>query len=472
MICKKCGSEIKSGGICQHCGADNILIQKARNASLRQYNKGVAFAREGDYSSAIDSLKECILFDKHNFVARNLIGIAYYQTGLVTEALRQWIISTSLRKEKNPANRYIETLQKNPRLLEKLSDGISMYNKALGLFKQGNNDLAVIQLKKAVDVNPSLVEAYNLLTAYYISVKDKSKAKKNIYKVLKIDKKNPRALAYLGELTSTEKNTKEQENKDNLSSTEGYNEFGSYEDYGYDEKSPGIFSKFKSAIRTDLALFAAGIILTSAVFITLVMPTVTTNETQRIDEMQKRIDTLEDENLNGTSTFAVKYNTLEEEYKKLQDEISKYQGEYSVKEQELDIQTAQSYIAGEKYAEAAEILYNLKVDNLSDEDKNNIEKMKTECYPQAGEELYEKGSDEFKSSDFENAKADLKKSLEMAPEEKFSDNALYILAQISEEENDIETAKQYYEKIVNEFSRSDVFSKAERKLNELSSENN
>ena len=53
-----------------------------------------------------------------------------------------------------------------------------------------------------------------------------------------------------------------------------------------------------------------------------------------------------------------------------------------------------------------------------------------------------------------------------------SDNALYILAQISEEENDIETAKQYYEKIVNEFSRSDVFSKAERKLNELSSENN
>ena len=126
MICKKCGSEIKSGGICQHCGADNILIQKARNASLRQYNKGVAFAREGDYSSAIDSLKECILFDKHNFVARNLIGIAYYQTGLVTEALRQWIISTSLRKEKNPANRYIETLQKNPRLLEKLSDGISM----------------------------------------------------------------------------------------------------------------------------------------------------------------------------------------------------------------------------------------------------------------------------------------------------------------------------------------------------------
>ena len=55
MICKKCGSEIKSGGICQHCGADNILIQKARNASLRQYNKGVAFAREGDYSSAIDS---------------------------------------------------------------------------------------------------------------------------------------------------------------------------------------------------------------------------------------------------------------------------------------------------------------------------------------------------------------------------------------------------------------------------------
>lgn len=87
MICKKCGSEIKSGGICQNCGADNILIQKARNASLRQYNKGVAFAREGDYSSAIDSLKECILFDKHNFVAEIIIGIAYYPDWVLLQKL-------------------------------------------------------------------------------------------------------------------------------------------------------------------------------------------------------------------------------------------------------------------------------------------------------------------------------------------------------------------------------------------------
>ena len=60
------------------------------------------------------------------------------------------------------------------------------------------------ELKKAVDVNPSLVEANNLLTAYYLSVHDKSRAKKTIYKTLKVDKRNPKALEYLAELTSSE----------------------------------------------------------------------------------------------------------------------------------------------------------------------------------------------------------------------------------------------------------------------------
>ncbi len=465
MICNRCSKEIPRGHVCFNCGTDNLLLQKTRTASLRQYNKGVSFAKEGDYSAAVEALKECIIFDKHNFVARNLLGIAYFQLGLVTDALREWIISASIKKEKNPAQRYIDSLQKNARLLDKLSDGINMYNKALEQFKQGNNDLAVIQLKKAVDVNPSLVEANNLLTAYYLSVHDKSRAKKTIYKTLKVDKRNPKALEYLAELTSSEKAVS---GKKNSSESNDFAE--GYIENGYVEKTDGFFRKITSVVRTDLALFAAGIILTSAVFITLIMPSTVSSEQSKIETMQKRIAELEDENLNGTSAFAIKYNNLEEEYKKLQEENEKFQGEYSVKQQELDIQTAQAYIASDEFDKAAELLYNLKADMLTDEDLANVENLREQCYPYAGETLYNLGQELFNDGNLSEAKLNLSKALDMAPDESFSDNILYVLAQIYEQEGDNAQAKEYYGRIVNEFSSSDVFSRSEQKLTELSSQ--
>ena len=74
MICHNCGNEVSSGKTCPHCGADLVLMEKARNASLRQYNKGVSLAKEGDYSGAIACLNRCVLIDKRNYVARNLLG--------------------------------------------------------------------------------------------------------------------------------------------------------------------------------------------------------------------------------------------------------------------------------------------------------------------------------------------------------------------------------------------------------------
>ena len=180
MICHNCGFQVEGSDICPNCGADVALMEKARNASLRQYNKGVVLAKEGDYSGAIACLNRCILIDKRNHVARNLLGIAYYQVGMVSDALKQWIISASIKNKNNPAEKYIASLQKNARLLEKYNDAINMYNKALRQFKQGSTDLALIQLKKAVSLNPNFVEAYNLLTAYYLSVNDKLRAKEYI----------------------------------------------------------------------------------------------------------------------------------------------------------------------------------------------------------------------------------------------------------------------------------------------------
>ena len=97
--------------------------------------------------------------------------------------------------------------------------------------------------------------------------------------------------------------------------------------------------------------------------------------------------------------------------------------------------------------------------------------MKAQCYPQAGETIFNSGISAFDSGNYEEAKALLQKSFEMAPKETFSDNALFVLAQISEKEGDNAQAKEYYSRIVNEYSNSDVFSQSENKITELSAQN-
>ncbi|MCI1960049.1 MAG: tetratricopeptide repeat protein [Clostridia bacterium] len=465
MICNNCGYEIKSGHVCPSCGADNVLLSKAKTASLRQYNKGVAFAKEGDYSAAIESLRECILFDKYNFVARNLLGIAYFQIGLVTYALKEWIISTSIKKEKNPAQKYIDALQKNARRLEKYNDAICMYNKAIKQFKLNNNDLAVISLKKAADINPNFVDAQNLLSAYYISCDDKIKAKKYIYRALKVDKRNPRALEYLAEITNhNEKEEEISKSKQNENESELY---------GYNEKIDKEYDisfckRIKSVFKSQLFMFISGAVISAAVFATLALPDIVDVKNNQINSLNIRITELENENKNGTSTFAIKYKNLEEEVENLRKENEKYKGEYSIKQQQMDIESAKAYIENQKYSQAAEILLKIDETQFDDSTKSEIENLRNECYPYAADEYYTSGVEAMQKDDSKDAQNDFLLSVKLNPKSNNADNALYYLAEIEETNGNLEQAKSYYERIVNEFSNSDVFKDAEEKILEIS----
>jgi tetratricopeptide (TPR) repeat protein len=75
-----------------------------------------------------------------------------------------------------------------------------MYNNALTYLKQKSDDLAIIQLKKAIEINPKFIDALNLLTLCYLIQQEKDRASQLIDKVLTIDSQNPVALNYYSEL--------------------------------------------------------------------------------------------------------------------------------------------------------------------------------------------------------------------------------------------------------------------------------
>ncbi len=187
-------------GVCAKCGYDIEVNQRTRKYSCYYYNQGLAKAQVRDLSGAIDMLNRALKVSKKNVDARNLLGLVYYEMGEVAQAIREWIISKSILEENNPANRYLQSLQENPTKVENFNAAIRKYNAAVELAKQGGDDLALIQLKKAVQLNPKLVCAWQLLALLYMRIGDNDRARRCLKRTLSIDIANTTSIGYLKEI--------------------------------------------------------------------------------------------------------------------------------------------------------------------------------------------------------------------------------------------------------------------------------
>jgi tetratricopeptide (TPR) repeat protein len=175
---------------------DTVLFSGTLKISDALFNRGLACAKASDLSGAIENLSKSVQINKNNVFARNLLGLVLFETGRVGEALKEWVISQSLMKDRNPAVLYLDDIKNNGRVLEIYNNAIKMYNNALGYIRQKSDDIAIIQLKKAVECNPRFIDAFNLLTLCYLIQQDRDRASMTVDRVLAIDPNNTIALNY------------------------------------------------------------------------------------------------------------------------------------------------------------------------------------------------------------------------------------------------------------------------------------
>lgn len=150
MRCPRCDANINDEmEICRFCGQDLSIIYHVRRISNAYYNMGLEKAQVRDLSGAVMVLKRSLQFDKCNTNARNLLGLVYNEMGETVAALSEWVLSRYLQPENNRAQYYINVIQKNQTALDAVNQTIKKYNSALNAAKGGNEDLAVIQLKKS-----------------------------------------------------------------------------------------------------------------------------------------------------------------------------------------------------------------------------------------------------------------------------------------------------------------------------------
>lgn len=370
MKCPICGNEVINSHICYKCDTNAYVLNKIFNISVRLYNEALEKAKQNDFLTAIALLKKSLAFNKNNVQAINLLGLLYYQIGRLGDAVKQWILSSNINKdEKNRAFYYLEVFNKNIRAFEKLDNAVILYNEAITYLKKKNDDLAVIRLKKAIDINPNFIDALNLLAFCYIVQKKYKKCLKILNRVLALDKNNKIALDYLEKITkkSTKKRKKRLTEDDILSEEYTYN--GMVKTLEDDDEED------KKTIGIGIKLFISclfGVMLSALVMYFLVIPDFANKKQMELDAVNTKLE----ESTKSLLEKETIIQDMEKEKEKLQQQLKVYTDRESITNNFNKINIALDFYQKQDKEKAKSTLDSVDTTGFSQEQLNQYNKAK------------------------------------------------------------------------------------------------
>ena len=435
MICYKCGQDVGDAKRCPNCGADLTVFWKVRRISNSYYNLGLQQAEVRNLSGAVESLKNSLKFNKYNIDARNLLGLVYHEMGETVDALSEWVISQSYQPKDNLANRYLDEIQKNRGQLDTINQTIKKYNQALHYCQQDSRDLAIIQLKKVLSMNPKLIKGHQLLALLYLQDGKLELAKKSLRNAGKIDANNTTTLRYLKEVNTQlkEKSPSKKPKDDDLISYQSGNE------------TIIMPKRFKeSSLGSTLAYIVTGLVVGAAVTAFLIVPNVKNQAKE--DAKQQILEASDTISSNGQTI-----KDLEQQVSDLQDQLEEEANNNEkvadqIKTYERLLNAYVSYTADDVIA-AGQALDKVNTSYLSKKAKSIYKDLNDEVRSQYLDKLYQEGYGYYQRGKYEDAITDLQKIVD--EEEDFQDgSAAYYLAQSYRKNGDLDSAKPYYQYVI------------------------
>lgn len=435
MICYRCGQDVGDAKRCPNCGADLTVFWKVRRISNSYYNLGLQQAEVRNLSGAVESLKNSLKFNKYNIDARNLLGLVYHEMGETVDALSEWVISQSYQPKENLANRYLDEIQKNRGQLDTINQTIKKYNQALHYCQQDSRDLAIIQLKKVLSMNPKLIKGHQLLALLYLQDGKLELAKKSLRNAGKIDADNTTTLRYLKEVNTQlkEKSPSKKPKDDDLISYQSGNE------------TIIMPKRFKeSSLGSMLAYIVTGLIVGAAVTAFLIVPSV--KNQAREDAKQQILEASDTISSNGQTI-----KDLEQQVSDLQAQLDEEANNNEkvadqIKTYERLLNAYVSYTADDVIA-AGQALDKVNTSYLSKKAKSIYKDLNDEVRSQYLDKLYQEGYGYYQRGKYEDAITDLQKIVD--EEEDFQDgSAAYYLAQSYRKNGDLDSAKPYYQYVI------------------------
>ena len=444
MKCYNCGNKVSTKNIeCDYCGEDLRVLQKAYKLSNTYYNIGLSKAKVRDLTGAIFVLRKSLEINKRNTDARDLLGLIYFEMGEIVAAISEWVISKHIDSNSKRSESYLESIQSNPNKLDLYSQSIKKYNASLNLINQGNDDLAIIQLKKVLRLNPNYVKSLQLISLLHLHNQEYDKAYRYLIRAKKIDVSNTTTLKYLKEIETFGAEEVEEAKKQKMKK----------ERQQEARPDPYVVSSYKED-KPNVGLFLsliAGIVIGVIASIVLIVPTV------------------RDESVNQFRDSEVEYNaeiskkeqeltSLRKDNEELLEEVSKLQANVAEAEEiaeevsdtsDIDnlIQATALYIEGSAnndldYVAVADSISKVDSSKLNNTSAINLyNTINDEVSMEASLSLYDEGHDLDTRGDYEGALEELLKSYEYNPT---NIDAIYFIARSYHRLDNDEKAIEYY----------------------------
>lgn len=426
------------------------VARKNQQIANSYYNLGLEKARIRDLSGAAESLKKSLHFNKYQTDARNLLGLIYYENGEVADALIQWVISLNLRPEGNLADHYLDEIQRKPGQLEIESQNVKTFNQALLHAQNGSDDLAILQLARVVEAKPHFVKAHLLLALLYMRREDFNKAGRSLYKILQIDKSNPKALYYM----SIVKQNTGRADAEKRRMVKAFSHRQMQDDdviipNTYKE-STGLSTVFHIIIGLVLGLMASYF---------LVIPTVEKNlNTRRDAELTSYIQKLNTAN-GEIDRLNAEYETLDTQAKAVQEELDQLTtGNTSVIAQYQSlIWVLQNYRTGD-LASAAKVFADARFDLIEDENIQAIvENVRQDMTANVYQTLVDRGLEVWTVGNKTEAMEYFQASLTIRPD---NPEAMFYVGRLYQDAGDMDNANTMFDKVVNEYADSEFAERA------------
>jgi TolA-binding protein len=367
----------------------------------------------------------------------------------------------------------IEKYSQENLVSEKTVDSVKAYNKAIEYLKTGSEDIAMIELKRVIAVNPDFYEAVNLLGLCYAYTNQLDKAQELFGKVLNGENNVLKAADYLNYISAgdgssrkgsktgkssalrqkapeaangaAKKEPQAKKNKEAYKEEEIHAEYILFKKLGELLKKPRIIVAFN--------LFGIICLALALVFFIL---TLKDSEDKKIDN-EPIANAAVNDNLDKTLA----------ENKRLQEQLDAANLElkgYKLTDQITQVSVL--YKQG-KNSEAVEKLRNIPVAELSADQKKSYDSIKKDIYQKEASTLYTQGNALYNSKKYAEAIEKLERVFQLGDKWTFGDKALYILGKSYVEHVDMQKGAEAYQKLIAQYPKSSYVKYAKSRLNAI-----
>ncbi len=445
MECLYCHHPMGDRRHCQVCGRDVSLYRKIVRTSNTYYNVGLEKARVRDLSGAAVYLKKSLDLYKKNTDARNLLGLVYYELGETVDALAEWVISKNLQPEDNLAAEYLKQIQSRQSKLNQMNQTLRKFNQALYYARHDSQDLALLQAKKVISMNPRFVKAYQLLGLLYLKKEEYAKAEKTLKTALAIDVGNTTALAYLDYIRDIAKDKRTAAKERPRRQARALSEAEMQENAAKDE---AIVPTYREGNGNWMAIFllTLGIIMGALSCYFLLLPV-----RERELKAEFNVDALSynekiaerDTNITGLEE---QIRELNEEKANLNNELAAYTGEGGIINEYNKLIDVLTMKADGNYIGAMDAISSVNASLVTNEKFQSVYQALNSEFTDSGvQNLYTRGKGSYDGKDWETARVYFAKCLELQPD---YPEVIFYMGVCYQNLNDWGTAVSYYNQLI------------------------